>query len=420
MNRETDSSTASNLTWKTLLLLTVCCTLLCGCRTWGGDAGPYIEFTSVPLADEGGPEKSDVIEGRVVGARPEQQVVLFARSGAWYVQPYADNPFTQIQADSKWKSTTHLGTEYAALLVEPGYRPPLSADALPGVGDGVIAVSVVKGAPVFWQRWWFLLLCALACMSALLAFYSYRLHRLTTQLNLRFEERLAERTRVAQELHDTLLQSVISASMQLSVAVEHLPEDLPAKPSLTHVLDVMGQVLEEGRNALQRLRSSAVSGPVDLEQAFSRIRHELASREEISFRVTVEGRPRPLHPLIRDEVYGIGREALVNAFRHSQARNIEVVVEYKAGRLRVVVRDDGGGIDPHVQGSGGESHGGHSGMRERAERIGARLKVRSRAARGTEVTLSVPGKIAFKLRPSTRLRRRFDNVYPRESITEGD
>src|SRR6185369_2701840 len=152
-----------------------------------------------------------------------------------------------------------------------------------------------------------LLLCALACMSALLAFYGYRLHRLTKQLNLRFEERLAERTRVAQELHDTLLQSVISASMQLSVAVDHLPEDLPAKPSLTHVLEVMGQVLEEGRNALQRLRSSAISGAVDLEQAFSRIQHELAGRDEVGFRVVVQGRSRPLHPLIRDEVYGIGR-----------------------------------------------------------------------------------------------------------------
>ncbi|HKP11340.1 MAG TPA: hypothetical protein VJZ91_04490, partial [Blastocatellia bacterium] len=191
MNRQIDSPAASHFARTTLLLLTVCGALLGGCRARQADAGPYIEFTKVPLAEEGGPDRIDVIEGRVIGARPEQQVILFARSGAWYVQPFADNPFTQIQPDSKWRSTTHLGTEYAALLVEQGYRPPLSTEVLPGEGDGVIAVSVVKGAPVFWQRWWFLLLCVLACTSALLAFYSYRLHRLTRQLNLRFEERLA-------------------------------------------------------------------------------------------------------------------------------------------------------------------------------------------------------------------------------------
>ena len=141
-----------------------------------------------------------MIEGRVIGARPEQQIVLFARSGAWYVQPLANEPFTQIQSDSKWRSSTHLGTEYAALLVEPGYQPPSSTDVLPGEGGGVIAVAIRKGEPVFWQRWWFLLLCALACMSVLLAFYSYRLHQVTRQLHLRFEERLEERARIAQDL----------------------------------------------------------------------------------------------------------------------------------------------------------------------------------------------------------------------------
>ncbi len=307
------------------LLLAIFCLLLGGCRARQVNAGPYIEFTRVPLADEGGPDKLDVIEGRVDGAGPEHQIVLFARSGTWYVQPLANEPFTQIQSDSKWRSSTHLGTEYAALLVEPGYAPPSSTDVLPTEGGGVIAVAIRKGEPVFWQRWWFLLLCALACMSVLLAFYSYRLHQGTRQLHLRFEERLEERARIAQDLHDTLLQGVISASMQLHIAVDRLPEDLPAKPSLTRVLQVMGQVLEEGRTALQRLRSSAGSGSLDVEQAFSRIQQELAIQEQIDFRVTVEGRPRPVHPIIRDEVYRIGREALVNAFRHSQAKNIEVL-----------------------------------------------------------------------------------------------
>ena len=177
---------ASNLIGIGLLLLAISCMVLSGCRAKQTNAGPYIEFTKVPLADEGGAEKLDVIEGRVGGAHPEQQIVLFARSGVWYVQPFADQPFTQIHSDSKWRSHTHLGTEYAALLVKPGYKPPSVIDALPTEGGGVIAVAVVKGEPAFWQRWWFLLLCGLAFMSTVLAFYSYRLHQSSRQLNLRF------------------------------------------------------------------------------------------------------------------------------------------------------------------------------------------------------------------------------------------
>ena len=414
LNSAHDNLAASRLARNgALLMVAICCVLLGSCHARQADSVPHIEFTRVPPADEGGPDKLDVIEGRVIGARPEQQIVLFARSGVWYVQPLANQPFTQIQSDAKWKSPTHLGTEYAALLVEPGYQPPPSTDALPGAGGGVIAVAIRKGTPVFWQRWWFLLLCVLACTSALLAFYSYRLHQGTRQLRLRFEERLAERTQIAQELHDTLLQGVISASMHLHIAVDRLPEDLPAKPSLTHVLQVMGQVLEEGRNALQRLSSSASSGSLDVEQAFSRIRQELDGEEQVGFRVTVEGRPRPAHPIIRDEVYRIGREALVNAFRHSRAKNIEVKVEYKAKHLRVVVRDDGDGIPPEVLRSRREGHWGLSGMRERAEGIGARLRIRSRPAAGTEVELSVPAHVAFQSRPSKSPSSWFAKLYAR-------
>jgi len=362
-------------------------------------------MTRVPLADEGGPEKLDVIEGRVIGAHPGLQVVLFARSGAWYVQPLADHPFTQIQSDSKWRSATHLGTEYAALLVEPGYQPPATTDALPGKGGGVTAVVVVRGQPVFWQRWWFILLCVLASLSALSAVYSYRVHQSARQLKLRFEERLAERTRIAQELHDTLLQGVIGASMQLDVAVDRLPEDQPAKSSLTHVLRVMSKVIDEGRSSLQRLGPSSGSHLLDVEQAFSSLRQEFAEADGDGFTVKLDGRPRPVHPIIRDEVYRIGREALINAFRHSGAKRIEVEVEYKARRLIVTIRDDGCVIDPQVLRSDKDDHCGLSGIRERAQGIGARLKVRSGSGMGTEVQLSIPGDVAFEGQPSRSLSK---------------
>lgn len=397
--------------------MVICCILFSGGRLRQVDSEPAIEFSSVPLAEKGGTSKLDTIEGRVIGARPGQQIVLYARSGAWYVQPFIDQPFTNIEPDSRWRNSTHLGTEYAALLVEPEYHPPVQTDVLPNRGGGVVAVAIVAGEPVFWQTRWFRLLVGLACVFALLALYRFRLRRLTKQLHVRFEERLAERTRIAQELHDTLLQGVLSASMHLHVAVENLPADSPSKPSLNHIQQLMGQVIEDGRNAVQSLRSNG-SGSLDLEQAFSRIRQELAVREQIAFRVVVEGRPQPLHPIIRDEVYRIGREALVNAFRHSGAGSIEVEVEYVASHLRLLVRDDGAGIDEQVLRSGREGHWGLSGMRERAERIGARLRVRSRAAAGTEVELTVPGHVAFQSQSSIRPPGWFARLYPRKASAE--
>jgi len=107
--------------------------------------GPTIEFTRVPPAAEGGPDRIDVIQGRVTGARPDQQIVLYAKTGSWWVQPLVNEPFTAIHPDSTWTNSTHVGTDYAALLVEPSYRPPANAGVLPRTGGGVIAVAIAKG-----------------------------------------------------------------------------------------------------------------------------------------------------------------------------------------------------------------------------------------------------------------------------------
>jgi signal transduction histidine kinase len=227
------------------------------------------------------------------------------------------------------------------------------------------------------------------------ALYRLRMYQLTRQLNVRFHERLAERTRIAQELHDTLLQGFVSASMQLDVAEDQLPDDSPTKPALRRILQLMGRVTEEGRNALRGLRA-AESDSRDLEIAFSRMRQELAIDENIGYRVIAHNDTRPLRPVIRDEVYRIGREALVNAFLHAQANTIEVEVEYASRYLRIMVRDDGCGIDPQVLDAGRQGHWGLPGMRERSEGIGASLKLRSRMGAGTEVELTVPSTIAFE------------------------
>src|SRR4029077_8691108 len=127
-------------------LLGFICILASGCHSRSGVSGPSIEFTRIPPAAEDGPDKIDIIEGRVIGGTSGQQVVLYAKSGAWWVQPLVDEAFTKIQPNSNWINSIHLGTEYAAVLVESGYRPPTSVNVLPTPGGGVVAVATANGA----------------------------------------------------------------------------------------------------------------------------------------------------------------------------------------------------------------------------------------------------------------------------------
>lgn len=122
------------------------CLGLSGCRPVRNQGEPAIEFTRVPVSGEGSPDKLEAIEGRVSGAQPGQRIVLFARSGMWWVQPFANQPFTTIQRNSKWKNLTHPGSAYAALLVDSRFQPLSTASALPGKGGAVLAVATVEGA----------------------------------------------------------------------------------------------------------------------------------------------------------------------------------------------------------------------------------------------------------------------------------
>jgi signal transduction histidine kinase len=296
--------------------------------------------------------------------------------------------------DRGWSEpVTNLEATYANLGAR-SYRFRVMASNGNGLWNGSEAAIAFEVEPALWQTWWFRLACVLCAGLATLAAYRVRMHQLTHLLNVRFEERLAERTRIAQELHDTFLQGLLSVSMQLHVAMDQLPDNSPARTTVNRVVELMGPVIEEGRNTIRGLRSS-IEHADDLTSSLSRIPQELG-KLGVDFRVVVEGAPLPLRPAVRDEVYHIGREALMNAFRHSDANNIGLHLEYAPNQLRILVLDDGRGIDSQVLHSGRDGHWGLSGMQERAENIGARVKVLSRVGRGTEVELRVPRDIAFE------------------------
>lgn len=234
-------------------------------------------------------------------------------------------------------------------------------------------------------------------------FARYDQHDSTRDQVLRQEERRRERTRIARELHDTLLQGLLSASMQLQLAEGCLPPDSPAKPLLSRVRNLMGKGITEGRAALQGLRSAEVP-PTTLDQALSDFQDELSPADRARLRIVKMGRPNPLDPAVLQQIFIITREALLNSLRHSRAKEIEVALEYSPRKLRVVVRDNGTGIDPQVLHTGRKSHWGLRGMRERATSIGAQLRIWSKRKAGTELELSLPLSIAQNPSRSRTLR----------------
>jgi signal transduction histidine kinase/ligand-binding sensor domain-containing protein len=260
-------------------------------------------------------------------------------------------------------------------------------------------------APAYYQTRWFRSLCVAAFLALLWALYQFRLHQLQQRFNAGLEARVNERTRIARELHDTLLQSFHGLLLRFQTVSNLLPAGEP-KQKLDDAIDQAAQAITEGRDAVQGLRSSTTVTN-DLAYAITTLGQELAVGESnpnaAEFHVEIEGTPRNLHPILRDEVYRIAGEALRNAFKHAQAKRIEVEIRYDERRLRLRVRDDGKGIDPkHLNEDGRPGHFGLRGMRERAKLMGGKLAVWSELDSGTEVELRIPSSRAYETSPVRR------------------
>ena len=258
--------------------------------------------------------------------------------------------------------------------------------------------------PPWWSTNWFRALCGLFLLALLWAAYQFRVRQLHREFALTLEARVGERTSIARELHDTLLQSFHGLLPRFQVVSQLLPERaVEAKEHLDRTIDRAAKAIVEGRDAVQGLRASTVQTN-DLAPALDAIGEELAADPAnpgtAAFRVTVEGEPRNLHPILRDEIFRIAAEALRNAFRHAQARQVEVEIRYDNQQFRLRVRDDGKGMDTVVlSGQGPRGHYGLPGMRERAKLIGGELMVWSEVDAGTEVELRIPASTAYATAP---------------------
>ena len=293
--------------------------------------------------------------------------------------------------DDQWVDAGDRRQAFYTDLLPRQYRFRVTAANNDGVWNEEAAAWEFSIRPAFYQTTVFWVGCTFLVLASLAGAYRVRVRQEAAALQSRFEARLAERTRIAQALHDTLLQGFVSSSLQLHVLADEV-HDPRVKGKLARILDRMRQVIEEGRQTVSGLRADP-SDP--LEQVLARDAEALRGQQPVDVHVLVAGTRRPLVPGVRDSVYHIAREALANALRHAGANRVHVQLEYAAGHLRVHISDDGCGIQPEVVEFGRSGHWGLSGMRERAERIGATLRLRSRVNGGTDVELRVPDRIAY-------------------------
>ncbi len=275
--------------------------------------------------------------------------------------------------------------------------------------------------PSYWQTWWFRAGAAAFTTLLILLFSRLRGIRLSRQLHVRFQERLSERTRIAQELHDTLLQSFQGLMLRFQTVNNLLPmRPAEAKQALEEALERADCALIESRSAIQNIRS--VSSASNLAQAINNIMAEMAQEyaqegdHPPGYSTVTEGAPKPLNPSANVEVLRIAQESLRNAFQHASASRIEAEVTFGESHLCIRFRDDGVGIDPDILKFGHRlGHWGLIGMKERASQLGATLDVWSKPGAGTELDLNVPGNIAyagFKNKNGFRaLRKRFDKRH---------
>lgn len=306
--------------------------------------------------------------------------------------------------DKGWKD---VGTRREAFYTNLGphhYRFHVIACNNDGVWNSAGAAVDFTIAPAWYQTTWFEIICVAIGLLIAWAFYRIRVRQIANAMSARFDERMSERTRIARDFHDTLLQTIHGTKLVADSALKHPADPIRMHGAMEQVSIWMGQATEEGRAALNSLRTSTTETN-DLAEAFKRSIEECRMHSSMEASFSVSGEVSEMHPIVRDEVYRIGYEAIRNACAHSQAAQLEVELTY-AEDLILRVKDNGLGINPAVVGEGRQGHFGLQGMRERARRILAKLTVETSAASGTEIKLIVPGSIIYRSAVSGKRRTR--------------
>ncbi|KAB7764323.1 sensor histidine kinase [Xanthomonas maliensis] len=359
--------------------------------------------------------KSITVDGKRIGDDANTRSVLQLPSTPKVMQiAYTAPSFTmpervrfRYRLEGSQMGWEDVGTRREAFFtgLPPGnYRFQVVAANESGVWNGTGASLAFVVPPTFVQSRAFLVLCAAAVLGAFGLLFVLRMRQIKAKLQWRSEARLLERERIARDLHDTFLQGVQGLMLRFQSAAERIPEGERARELMEEALDRADRILADGRDKVAELRTSIC---LDLPEALAMSGNELSRDYGVAFQALVEGNRRELDPLVVEEAFHIGAEALANAFRHACATHISVVTVFARRQLEVRVNDDGSGFDLSGVRDG---RWGLKGLYERAARIRGKLLVASRRGVGTMVQLQLPAKWAYK-RPRKRLwdwRRAFD------------
>jgi len=305
------------------------------------------------------------------------------------------------ETDQDWHEVGTASPVSYRNLAPGSYHFSVNATDINGVWSDAVATAKFTILPAFYQTGWFIALCVAGAMVLLYMLYMLRVRQLAGQFEMRMEERVGERTRIARELHDTLLQNFHGLMFQFQAASNLMlrrPDE--AKKSLDDAIVETKKAIAESRDAIQGLRSEPIAKG-NLAELIASTSRELAeanaNEHQPVFDLIEEGERRTLSPTVSNDISRIGLEVMRNAYQHAHARRIEAEIRYGDSMFRLRIRDDGQGIEPKVLKEGGRvGHWGLRGIRERADRIGARLEVWSEPGNGTEVQLLVPAAIAYE------------------------
>jgi signal transduction histidine kinase/ligand-binding sensor domain-containing protein len=305
--------------------------------------------------------------------------------------------------DADWQEPGTRRQAFYSDLRPGNYRFRVMACNNNGVWNEEGATLDFSIAPAWFQTTWFAVTCVAIGVVAAWAIYRLRVRQIARVISTRFDERLAERTRMARELHDTFLQTIQGSKLVADDALDPSTDLVRMRRAMQQLSVWLEQAMREGRAALNSLRTSTTQKN-DLAEAFRRATDNGIMPGSMHAMFSVVGDARNMHPIVRDEIYRIGYEAIRNAYKHSQASRLDVELRYTQD-LALRVRDNGVGIDPSTATMGKDGHFGLRGMRERTARIGGKLTLVSSANSGTEITVVIPGGSVFQNESATPFKR---------------
>jgi signal transduction histidine kinase/ligand-binding sensor domain-containing protein len=298
-------------------------------------------------------------------------------------------------SDSSWQDVG-LRTEAAYSHLPAGsYKFQVMASNGNDIWTQPVSSATFRILPHFYERTWVQGLFVLAGVLLAWTAISLRLRYVSAAIRMRAEERADERVRIARELHDTLLQGVQGLLLNFHVAAEKVPADHMSKKALERALTTADRIIVEGRNRVSRLRADNLND-AELKSLIEGVAANFNSVRSIDLAVERRGGSDILHSHVVDEIFCIAREALTNAFRHSEASRMVIELDYQKREFRMSCRDNGRGFDTVALGANlTNGHWGLRGMAERAERIGANFACTSNADQGTEIQVRVPARLAY-------------------------